>query len=88
MVHLETFVCNGTLHFPQVSLLTPGFQTVCGMSVVENDWEEFKRFNLAELYRPTVKAGATLKADAKPQSVTKDEAPVIPLSTDTDSLDP
>jgi tRNA acetyltransferase TAN1 len=28
-------------------------QNVCGMSVVGNDFEELKRFNLAEIYQPT-----------------------------------
>jgi tRNA acetyltransferase TAN1 len=71
-----------------LSLTDTGFKTVCGMSVVGSDWEEFKRFNLAELHRPPPEAGTDVKAETRPQSVTKDEAPAVPLSTDTDSLDP
>jgi tRNA acetyltransferase TAN1 len=46
------------------------------MSVVESDWEALKRFNLAELYQsqPSLKVTATSKDEAKPQSVTADEA--------------
>ncbi len=57
---------------------TGGQQTVCGMSVVGNEWETLKRFNLAELYQPTPKGGAEVKvkaeAEAIPKSVTKDDA--------------
>jgi hypothetical protein len=47
------------------------------MGVVGRDWETLKRFNLAELYQSTPKPKgqqALLKAEAKPESVTKDEA--------------
>jgi tRNA acetyltransferase TAN1 len=48
----------------------------CGMSVVGNDWEALKRFNLAELYshdEATSKAKAASNAETKPQSVTTNE---------------
>lgn len=35
-------------------------KTVCGMSVVGNDWESLKRYNLAEIYG---NPGASGKAD-------------------------
>ena len=44
------------------------------MSVIKGDWEELKRFNLAELYQSTKSARAD-KADSKPKGVTTDEAP-------------
>jgi hypothetical protein len=60
---------------------------VCGMSVVGSDWEELKRFNLAELYQRT-KPLLVNKAEASPVKVTTDEAPAdtAPLSATTDSL--
>jgi tRNA acetyltransferase TAN1 len=57
------------------------------MSVLGSDWEKLKRFNLAELYPSAPKAGATsqFKAEAIPESVTRDEARLEghqPTSTD------
>jgi hypothetical protein len=54
------------------------------MSVVGDDWDALKRFNLAELSKPTPRV--TLKADAKPERVTTDEALAAP--TTTDMVDP
>lgn len=34
---------------PRIALITLP-QTVCGMSVVDGDWDELKRYNLTELY--------------------------------------
>jgi tRNA acetyltransferase TAN1 len=50
------------------------------MSVVGNDWEALKRFNLAELYPSQLlsKVTATSKDETKPQSVTADEAGAAP----------
>ena len=52
-------------------------QTICGMSVVGDDWESLKRYNLAEIYQPTQKPDAApgLNADIKAttNSVTTDE---------------
>ena len=42
------------------------------MSVVGGDWEELKRFNLAELYQQT-KPPPVSKAEANPEAVTTDE---------------
>ncbi|KAK4099927.1 hypothetical protein N658DRAFT_497911 [Parathielavia hyrcaniae] len=35
---------------PDKVILVDIYQTVCGMSVVDGDWDELKRFNLTELY--------------------------------------
>lgn len=32
-------------------------KTMCGMSVVGDDWERLKRFNLAEIYQPKKTTG-------------------------------
>lgn len=34
-------------------ILVDVYRNVCGMSVVSNDYEKFKRYNLAEIYQPT-----------------------------------
>ncbi|KAL8741010.1 MAG: hypothetical protein Q9190_006338 [Brigantiaea leucoxantha] len=39
-------------------ILVDVYRNVCGMSVVNKDFEKFKRFNLAELYDPTPKLEA------------------------------
>ena len=53
-------------------------QTICGMSVVEADWENLKRYNLAEIYQQTSKPLADIntkpEAQARPRRVSKDEA--------------
>lgn len=48
--------------------------------MVGNDWEALKRFNLAELYQSQhpSKVTATSKDEAKPQSVTANEAAAAP----------
>lgn len=69
-------------------LLTHVSQTVGGMSVVGGDWEELKRFNLAELYQPT-KPPPVDKAEANPKGAMTNEsrpADTAPLSTSTESL--
>ncbi|AEO67740.1 uncharacterized protein THITE_2116714, partial [Thermothielavioides terrestris NRRL 8126] len=38
------------LSSPDKVILVDIYQTVCGMSVVDGDWEALKRFNLTELY--------------------------------------
>ncbi|PMD67210.1 uncharacterized protein K444DRAFT_516357 [Hyaloscypha bicolor E] len=47
---------------PEKVIIVEIYQTVCGVSVVESDWESLKRFNLAELYssQRTPKAAAAL----------------------------
>ena len=58
------------------------------MSVVGNDWEQLKRFNLAELYQQT-KPPPVYKAEASPELVKTDEARQAggaPPSASTDSL--
>ena len=53
---------------------------MCGMSVVGSDWETLKRFNLAELYQPPSK----IRAEAKPEPATTDEAAPIAAITDSE----
>jgi tRNA acetyltransferase TAN1 len=38
-------------------------QTVCGMSVVDGDWDDLKRYNLAELYTATSKKPPTTEKE-------------------------
>lgn len=61
-------------------------QNICGMSVVGDDWESFKRYNLAEIYHPTPKPGAEPSSNAEikatPNSVTTNEAKDQPLGAD------
>jgi hypothetical protein len=53
-------------------------QTICGMSVVGVDWENLKRYNLAEIYQQGSKRladpSAKTEAQATPRRVSKDEA--------------
>ncbi len=53
-------------------------QTICGMSVVGGDWENLKRYNLAEIYQQATKRLADFsgntEAKATPGRVSKDEA--------------
>jgi hypothetical protein len=58
------------------------------MSVVGSDWEELKRFNLAELYQRT-KPPPVGKAETSLEVVTTDEAPanaLLPSSTDNPAI--
>ncbi|KAK8131048.1 hypothetical protein PG984_007486 [Apiospora sp. TS-2023a] len=53
---------------PDKFILVEIFQTFCGMSVVEGDWNELKRYNIRELYE-----AATAKAEGpKPEDTPKD----------------
>jgi len=65
---------------PEQVIIVEIYQTVCGISVVGSDWEALKRFNLAELYQsqPPSKVTAASQDEAKPQSVTADEAAAAP----------
>ncbi|KAI9801232.1 MAG: hypothetical protein M1825_003506 [Sarcosagium campestre] len=53
-------------------ILVEIYKNICGMSVVGNDYEELKRYNLAEIYDPTKKPTLTETTDqaeeAKPVS--------------------
>lgn len=40
-------------------------QTVCGISVVDGDWEKLKRFNIAELYPKSAESAAASTEDAE-----------------------
>ncbi|PQE14537.1 THUMP domain-containing protein [Rutstroemia sp. NJR-2017a BBW] len=56
--------------------LTKPDKTICGMSVVGEDWERLKRYNLYELTSTNSKSGALadVNADATPESVSTNEA--------------
>lgn len=41
---------------------------MCGMSVVEGDYDELKRYNLAEIYSPTPRPGMMPEKDPKGDS--------------------
>ena len=45
-------------------ILVDVYRNICGMSVVGSDFEELKKFNLAELYLPTQKPGSEIKRDS------------------------
>ncbi|KAG0647385.1 tRNA acetyltransferase TAN1, partial [Hyphodiscus hymeniophilus] len=62
---------------PDRVIIVEIYQTVCGMSVIGGDWEELKRFNLAELYQST-RPPLENKAESNPQGVTTDEPPPPP----------
>ncbi|TVY26440.1 tRNA acetyltransferase [Lachnellula hyalina] len=47
---------------PDKVILVEIYQTICGMSVVGDDWETLKRFNLAELSKPKASVEAESKA--------------------------
>ncbi|KAL1867839.1 hypothetical protein VTK73DRAFT_3920 [Phialemonium thermophilum] len=38
---------------PDKVILVDVYQNVCGISVVEGDWDDLKRYNLSELYNPS-----------------------------------
>ncbi|KAM3069966.1 hypothetical protein ACMFMF_008318 [Clarireedia jacksonii] len=65
---------------PDKVILIEIYQTICGMSVVGEDWERLKRYNLYELSSTSsstnLKSGALadINADATPESVTTNEA--------------
>jgi tRNA acetyltransferase TAN1 len=72
--YIHLLICGGVL------------QNICGMSVVGDDWESFKRYNLAEIYQPTQKPGAEPSSNAEneatPNSVTTNEAKAQPPEAD------
>ncbi|KAA8566337.1 hypothetical protein MFRU_019g00310 [Monilinia fructicola] len=62
---------------PDKVIIIEIYQTICGMSVVGNDWEKLKRYNLYELQSPSTKPKSGGPADAElkatPESVNTDE---------------
>ncbi|KAI9643435.1 hypothetical protein NHQ30_008054 [Ciborinia camelliae] len=62
---------------PDKVIIIEIYQTICGMSVVGDDWEDLKRYNLYELQSPSTSSKSRGLADAKskatPGSVTTDE---------------
>ncbi|CAD6443025.1 42bfe0f3-2a1e-427a-abd4-501fd34ef7a8 [Sclerotinia trifoliorum] len=67
---------------PDKVIIIEIYQTICGMSVVGDDWEKLKRYNLYELQSPSTssKSGGLVEAKPKPtpESVTTDEARALP----------
>ncbi|KAI9727781.1 MAG: hypothetical protein M1834_007928 [Cirrosporium novae-zelandiae] len=51
-------------------ILVDVYKNICGMSVVGNDFEQLKRFNLAEIYNPT--------PPPQPKSSTREPSPDMP----------
>ncbi|KAK3391602.1 hypothetical protein B0T20DRAFT_83670 [Sordaria brevicollis] len=56
---------------PDKVILVDIFQTVCGMSVVDGDWDELKKYNMTELYNQA--AGITTVEQKKQQKQKQDE---------------
>ncbi|KAI1135446.1 hypothetical protein F5Y05DRAFT_394453 [Hypoxylon sp. FL0543] len=59
------------LSSPDKVILIDIYQTFCGMSVVDGDWETLKRYNLHEIYMAAAKAGgefATKQKEEKAES--------------------
>lgn len=60
---------------------------VCGVCVVDTDYERLKRYNISEIYEPTPpqepNVAATAKAEKGAQDETTDE--VVVKATDEDS---
>ncbi|TGO29569.1 hypothetical protein BPAE_0013g00200 [Botrytis paeoniae] len=67
---------------PDKVIIIEIYQTICGMSVVGDDWEKLKRYNLYELQSPSasLKSGglADAKARATPENVITDETRALP----------
>jgi len=49
-------------------ILVEVYRNICGMSVVGNEYEKLKRYNLAEIYQPTPKPKARVAATEKVQA--------------------
>ncbi|KAK3348088.1 hypothetical protein B0H65DRAFT_462367 [Neurospora tetraspora] len=65
---------------PDKVILVDIFQTVCGLSVVDGDWDELKKYNMTELYNQAAGITAVGKKDKqekqdekKPKSAKKEE---------------
>ncbi|KAK4185291.1 tRNA acetyltransferase TAN1 [Podospora australis] len=50
------------LSSPDKVILVDVYQKVCGISVVDGDWDELKRYNLTELYGHSLKSGMNAKS--------------------------
>lgn len=48
-------------------------QSICGISVVPNDYESLKRYNLAEIFEPTPKVLPKVKAKDESEGQTQTE---------------
>ncbi|KAI1411514.1 hypothetical protein F5Y13DRAFT_55203 [Hypoxylon sp. FL1857] len=64
------------LSSPDKVILIDIYQTFCGMSVVDGDWETLKRYNLHEIYLAAAKAASESTANPKEEkpSTTKSES--------------
>lgn len=72
---------------PDKTILVEVYQNVCGLAVVDNKWDELKRYNLNELYTPTearkAEAAAASAAEAggdAPAGEKQDEEPPVNLN--------
>ena len=67
---------------PDRTILIEVYQNVCGLAVVDNKWDELKRYNLNELYTPTETRRAEAKAaeGARGGAEKKDEEPAVNLN--------
>lgn len=66
---------------PDKTILIEVYQNVCGLAVVDNKWDELKRYNLNELYTPTEARRAEAKAaEEAGEGGRKDEEPAVNLN--------
>jgi tRNA acetyltransferase TAN1 len=55
-------------------ILVDVYRNVCGMSVVGNDYEKLKKYNLSEIYQPTLKPELKAATESKEQEPPTKEA--------------
>lgn len=60
---------------PDVVILVEIYRNVLGMSVVDNEYERLKRYNLAEIYEPTAKEVNKGVVEGETAGATIEEAP-------------
>lgn len=70
---------------PDRTILVEVYQNVCGLAVVDNKWDDLKRYNLNELYTPTEARRAEAKAAEESGGEVKDvekkdEEPAVNLN--------
>lgn len=68
---------------PNKTILIEVYQNVCGLAVVDNKWDELKRYNLNELYTPTEqrrKEAAEAEAVGGEDAEKKEQEPAVNLN--------
>ncbi|EPE26992.1 hypothetical protein GLAREA_02906 [Glarea lozoyensis ATCC 20868] len=70
---------------PDKVIIVEIYQTVCGMSVVDGDWEDLKRYNLAELYTAPSKKLPASEEVVNQENLKKSE---VSTAAGTDSVEP